>query len=43
MKDDSDKYVKLSKKDIARIDEICKNPPALTEYMLNALKDHKEK
>lgn len=40
---DPKKTILLTAEDIERIKEICANPPALTEYMLAAIKRYKER
>lgn len=40
MIDDLVRVVLLSNADIARIDEICENPPPITEHMLAAIEHY---
>jgi len=43
MKLDPEERILLTAEDIERIQEICDNPPTLTEHMLAAIKRYKER
>lgn len=43
MKIDADEHILLTEEDVERIKEICANPPKPTKYMLEAVKQYKER